>query len=102
MLADRLRGMPRREMLSPIQFSIGIIAFERRFWEQIGFFAVPRYKQVAKMSTLGGGEARLWSATTMHARPIVVTTSAVAGHFSFGAQYAAMSDLLRSRPEVFA
>ena len=101
-LAERLRGMKRRELLSPIQFSIGIIAFERTFWEQIGYFSVPRYKHVLKMSTLGGDEACLCTGAMVHSRPIVVTTSTVAGHFSFGPQYTAMTALLQSNPEIFA
>jgi hypothetical protein len=101
-LVQRLQGMPRRELFSPIQFSIGIIAFERRFWEQIGYFAVPRHKLMARMSTLGGDEACLCAAAMVHARPIVVTTAALAGHFSFGPQYAAMKELLQSNPEIFA
>jgi hypothetical protein len=101
-LAARLRGLERRELLSPIQFSIGLIAFERTFWEQMGYFAVPRHKIVARMSTLGGDEACLCAAAMINSRPIVVTTATVAGHFSFGPQYAAMSALLHSRPEIFA
>lgn len=101
-LAARLQGLKRRELLSPIQFSIGTIAFEREFWEEIGYFAVPRHKHVAKMSTLGGDEACLCAAAMVYSRPIVVTTAAVAGHFSFGPQYSAMRDLLCSNPEIFA
>jgi hypothetical protein len=101
-LAARLRSMKRRELLSPIQFSIGIIAFERKFWEDIGYFAVHRHKIAARMSTLGGDEACLRAAAMAHSRPIVVTTAAVAGHFSFGPQYAAMTALLQTSPEIFA
>jgi hypothetical protein len=101
-LAARLQGMKRRELLSPIQFSIGIIAFERSFWKEIGYFSVPRHKIAAKMSTLGGDEACLCAAAMVYSRPIVVTTATVAGHFSFGPQYAGMSALLQSNPEIFA
>jgi hypothetical protein len=101
-LATQLQGMERRELLSPIQFSIGLIVFERSFWEQMGYFAVPRHKILARMSTLGGDEACLCTAAVINSRPIVVTTATVAGHFSFGPQYAAMSALLHSKPEIFA
>ena len=101
-LAVRLQGMKRRELLSPIQFSIGIIAFERSFWEEIGYFAVPRHKIAARMSTLGGDEACLCAAAMVYSRPIVVTTAALAGHFAFGPQYDAMTDLLHNSPEIFA
>jgi hypothetical protein len=36
------------------------------------------------------------------ARPAVVTTAALAGHFSFGPQYAGLKSLLDVRPELFA
>jgi hypothetical protein len=101
-LAERLQGMRRRELLSPTQFNIGIIAFEREFWEEIGYFTVSRQNLVAKMSTLGGDEASLCSAAVLYSRPIVVTTATVAGHFSFGPQYSAMSALLQSSPGIFA
>jgi hypothetical protein len=101
-LAARLQAMEPRELLSPIQFSIGLIAFERTFWEQMGYFTVHRHKLLAKMNTLGADEACLCAAAMVSSRPIVVTTATVAGHFSFGPQYAAMSALLRSNPELFA
>ncbi len=100
--AAQLTDIGRQELLSPIQFSIGLIAFERKFWEQIGYFTVSRHKHLAKMSTLGGDEACLCAAATVHARPVVVTTAALAGHFSFGPQFSAMSDLLKSQPGIFA
>jgi hypothetical protein len=100
-LAARLAGMERRELLSPIQFSIGVIAMERKFWEQIGYFNVPRHKLIAKMSTLGGDEACLCAAAMVNSRPIVVTTASVAGHFSFGPQYKAMIALFHGNPGLF-
>jgi hypothetical protein len=101
-LAARLQGMKRQELLSPIQFSIGIIVFERTFWQEIGYLTVPRHKIAARMSTLGGDEACLCAAAMVYSRPIVVTTATVAGHFSFGPQYAGMSALLEAQPEIFA
>jgi hypothetical protein len=101
-LPDRLGAMPEEDLLSPIQFSIGMIVFERSFWEQFGYFNVPRRKLLTGMSTLGGDESHICAAAMLHSRPIVVTTRTVAGHFSFGGQYAGMSDLLRSNPALFA
>jgi hypothetical protein len=101
-LAERLQGMERRELLSPIQFSIGLVVFERSFWEQIGYYTVSRHKIIAKLNTLGGDEAHLCASAMTHSRPIVVTTAAVAGHFSFGPQFSAMSALLKAKPELFA
>jgi hypothetical protein len=100
--AARLDAMPRRVLLCPIQFSIGLIAFERRFWEQIGYLAVYRYRLLAGLSTLGGDEAYLCTRALETSRPAVVTTAALAGHFSFGPQYAGLKALLDERPALFS
>jgi hypothetical protein len=99
--AGRLAGMERHRLLCPIQFSIGLIAFERSFWQQIGYFAVNRRRLLAGISTLGGDEAYLCAQAMERSRPIVVTTAALAGHFSFGPQYAAQRTLLAQRPDLF-
>ncbi|MCB8881740.1 hypothetical protein ACELLULO517_15940 [Acidisoma cellulosilytica] len=101
-LAQQLGQAESDDLLSPIQFSIGIIVFERSFWETFGYFTVHRRKLLAGMNTLGGDEAHICAAAMLHSRPIVVTTHAVAGHFSFGGQYAGMIDLMRSKPDLFA
>ena len=100
--ASRLNLLERRVLLCPIQFSIGLIAFERRFWEQIGCFAVHRHRLLAGLSTLGGDEAYLCARAVEISRPAVVTTAALAGHFSFGPQYAGLKALLDERPELFS
>lgn len=100
--ASRLNSLERRVLLCPIQFSIGLIAFERRFWEEIGYFAVHRHRLVAGLSTLGGDEAYLCARAVEMSRPAVVTTAALAGHFSFGPQYAGLKALLDGRPELFS
>lgn len=99
--AARLGALERRRLLCPIQFSIGLIAFERRFWELIGLLPVPRHKLLAGINTLGGDEAYICSRALEISRPAVVTTAALAGHFSFGPQYAGMKALLDGRPELF-
>lgn len=101
-LAEALLSIERDDLLSPIQFSIGIIAFERDFWEKFGYFTVHRRKLIAGLNTLGGDESHICAAAMTHSRPIVVTTKAVAGHFSFGPQYAGMIELMRSNPALFA
>jgi hypothetical protein len=100
-LPERLSAGTTEDLLSPIQFSIGMIAFERRFWQQFGYFNVARRKLMTGMSTLGGDESHICAAAMLQSRPIVVTTHTAAGHFSFGGQYAGMSDLLRSNPAIF-
>jgi len=99
--AARLQALGTRRLFCPIQFSIGLIAFERRFWELIGYFAVNRQRLIAGMSTLGGDEAYICARALEMSRPAVVTTAAVAGHFSFGPQYAGLKGLLEGRPELF-
>ena len=94
--------MERRVLLCPIQFSIGLIAFERRFWEQMGYFLVHRHRLLAGLSTLGGDEAYMCARAVELSRPAVVTTAALAGHFSFGPQYAGLKALLTEQPELFS
>jgi hypothetical protein len=99
--AARLAAMEVRRLFCPIQFSIGLIAFERRFWELIRFLPVYRRRLLTGQSTLGGDEAYICAKAVETSRPGVVTTAALAGHFSFGPQYAEMRSLLQSRPELF-
>jgi hypothetical protein len=100
--AARLAQHERRRLLCPIQFSIGAIAFERRFWQRIGYLAVYRHRLLMGISTLGGDEAYLCARALEASRPAVVTTAALAGHFSFGPQYAGLKALLDRRPELFS
>jgi hypothetical protein len=100
-IAARLRETQPIHLMCPIQFSIGLIAFERRFWEAIGYLRVNRRRILAGISTLGADEAHLCTQAIEMSRPAVVTTAALAGHFSFGPQYGAQLELLRSRPDLF-
>lgn len=101
-LPERLTCLESEELLSPVQFSIGMIVFERRFWEEFGCFHVARRKLLAGLSTLGGDESHMCAAAMIHSRPIVVTPRTAAGHFSFGSQYAGMAELMRQSPRLFA
>jgi hypothetical protein len=100
--AARLDALEHQILLCPIQFSIGLIAFERRFWEQIGYLAVYRHRLLARLGTLGGDEAYLCARALETSRPAVVTTAALAGHFSFGPQYSGLKAMLDARPELFS
>ncbi|MEP9379939.1 hypothetical protein ABLE91_24720 [Aquabacter sp. CN5-332] len=100
--ARLLAARPVRTLLCPVQFSIGLVAFERAFWEQIGHFPVFRRRLLAGMSTLGADEEYICAKAVSQSRPAVVTTAAFAGHFSFGPQYAAMKSLTLDHPEYFA
>lgn len=99
--AARLAAMDVRRLFCPIQFSIGLIAFERRFWELIRYLPVYRRRLLTGQSTLGGDEAYLCAKAVETSRPGVVTTAALAGHFSFGPQYAGMRSLLQSHSRLF-
>jgi hypothetical protein len=100
--AAQFRATEPRHLLCPIQFSIGLIGFERRFWELVGYLKVHRRLHLAGISTLGADEAYLCARALELSRPGVVTTAALAGHFSFGPQYQAQKDLLEHRPDIFA
>jgi hypothetical protein len=100
--AERLNALQPRILFCPIQFSIGLIAFEREFWEQIGYLAVHRHRLLAGLSTLGGDEAYLCVRALETSRPAVVTTAVLAGHFSFGPQYAGLKVLLQEQPKLFS
>jgi hypothetical protein len=99
--AMRLANMDRKRLLCPIQFSIGLIAFERAFWELISYLPVYRRRLLIGLNTLGGDEAYICSCAVEMSRPGVVTTAACAGHFSFGLQYPGMMKLLDEHPRLF-
>ena len=101
-LAERLSGQAGERLLCPIRFSIGAIAFEKSFWNEIRGFPVLRRKTMFGVSTLGGDEAHLCMKAVELSRPMIVTTRAVAGHFSFGPQYQGMAELLRTQPGLFS
>ena len=88
-------------LLTPVQFSIGLIVMERAFWEEIGYFPVKRHMLMMKKSTLGADEEYLCRMATFFGRPGVICQHAFAGHFSFGRQYAGMLELLTEHPEYF-
>jgi hypothetical protein len=99
--AERLQALGRRRLFCPIQFSIGLIVFEKRFWELIGYLPVHRQRLIAGINTLGGDEAYICAHAMQASRPASITTAAVAGHFSYGPQYSGLRELLQSRPELF-
>jgi hypothetical protein len=101
-LSAQLANKKGAHLFSPIQFSIGMIAFERKFWEAIGYFSVSRRRLLTRINTLGSDEACLCSAAMHHARPIITTYATVAGHFSFGPQYRGMLAFLKDNRELFA
>lgn len=99
--AAKLRRAAEPELMAPVQFSIGVIVFDRCFWDEIGFFPVKRHQIAMRRSTLGADEEYICRMAMFYARPIVICQHALAGHFSFGSQYAGMLELLKSEPTYF-
>lgn len=87
--------------MSGIQFSIGLIAFDRSFWDEIGHFPVYRHRLAVGKSTLGADEEYICRQAIFGGRPMVVAPHLFAGHFSFGRQYDGVLDLFRSQPALF-
>lgn len=100
--AMRLAAMPARTLFCPVQFNSGLIVFERSFWEQIGRLPVLRRRLVFGVSTQGADEEYFCSKAVEASRPGVITSTVLAGHFSFDPQYPGMTSLLKQRPELFA
>lgn len=101
-VAERLQDDEVPLLLSPIRFSIGLVVFERSFWEEMRYFPVHRHRLWAGKNTLGADEEFFCKECLDRSRPIVVHPRVLAGHFSFGRQYARMRSLLDERPELFA
>jgi hypothetical protein len=98
---DRIRDDGAPMLMAPVQFSIGLIVIERSFLEDINLLPVRWHMLMMKESTLGADEEYLCRMAVFFARPIVVCPHALAGHFSFGRQYAGMLQFLAEHPEVF-
>lgn len=98
----QLVGLTGDLMMAPVQFSIGLIGFERSFWNEIGGFPVKRHMLAMKRSTLGADEEYICRMATFLGRPVVICQDAFAAHFAFGPQYAGMLKFLDERPEIFA
>jgi hypothetical protein len=97
----RLRRTQGPGLLTPVQFSIGLVVMPRDFWETIGYLPVKRHMLAMKKSTLGADEERICRMATFLARPGVVCEHALAGHFSFGRQYQGMLKFFEERPDLF-
>lgn len=99
--ASVLREQEPRIRMSSIQFSIGLIVFDRSFWNDIGCLPVFRRRHAIGESTLGADEEHLCGQAVATGRPMVVAPHIFAGHFSFGRQYDGVLDLLRRQPDLF-
>jgi len=99
---QKLRAAALEPILAPIQFSIGAIVFERKFWNEFGFFPVYRHKLMMGHNTLGCDERHICKATIEWFKPGIVCPTTLAGHFSFGPQYEAVKQLMDEQPALFA
>ena len=97
----RIRSKEVTPIHVSVQFSIGMIVFEREFWKQFLKFPVPWYRILLGEPTLGADEHHICRAAVSHSRPGLVCPNALAGHFSFGPQYEGVTNLLFERPELF-
>jgi hypothetical protein len=99
--AKILREREPDVQMAGVQFSIGLIAFERAFWDEIGRLPVHRHRLALGKSTLGGDEEYICRQAVYRGRPMAIAPHVFAGHFSFGRQYDGVLDLLRRQPAIF-
>lgn len=92
----RFSAEPLEERACPIRFSIGAILFERKLWEDMGYFIVDR-----KGSGMGTDEWQICSYCVTESRPLMVSENVVAGHMSFGPQNQVMRQYFEEHIERF-
>lgn len=81
-----------------IKFSIGAILFNRKLWEEMGYFEVRSRREVG----LGQDEKQLCLFCCSQSRPILVSENVVVGHFSFGPQNEEMKRYLALNDAPFS
>jgi hypothetical protein len=85
----------------PIRFSIGAIFFERKTWEDMGYF------NVDKSNGMGSDEVQLCSLAMTISKAIIVSENTLVGHFSFHKPFGnsnttdIMKEYFFSHPERF-
>lgn len=78
------------------RFSIGAILFERKLWDDMGFFSV------SKSSTgMGQDEKEIDTFCYLNSRVLMVSENVVVGHLSFGPQNEEMKQFFFAHPENF-
>ena len=78
------------------RFSIGAILFERKLWEDMGFFSV------SKSSTgMGQDEKEIDTFCYLNSRVLMVSENVVVGHLSFSLQNEEMKQFYFAHPENF-
>lgn len=70
------------------RFNIGLILFQKNFWEEMGGFAVSGSKD------LGADEEEICAWCSVYSKAIMITHEVVVGHFAFGPQETAMNEYM--------
>jgi hypothetical protein len=99
--ADRLPDPDRKLLTCDGAHRLGIMAFERSFWESIGYLPVHRGRLVAGLPSYESDEAHIVAQASVASRPGYITSSAFAGRFAHPHQYPAMLKLLQAEPRLF-
>jgi hypothetical protein len=84
-----IKSQPFKYSAVPHRFSIGVILFERDFWEAIGGLRTPLLE-----GGVGMDEEYLCKDCLEMSRVMLVIHNVFAGHFSFGPQEASMKEYL--------
>jgi hypothetical protein len=79
----------------PVRFSIGAILFERKTWQEMGYFPVN------KNNGMGDDEVKICSLAMTISHAIIVSENTVVGHLSFGEQNESMKEYFLSHPDIF-
>jgi hypothetical protein len=99
--AERLSADGRQLWSCDSAPGIGAMAFERSFWQDVGYLPVHRGRLVAGRLTAGSDEIHLVTEARLRSRPGCFTSSAFAGRFAHADQYGAMLELMRDQPRLF-
>lgn len=85
-----------KESACPHRFSIGAILFERKLWEDMGYFSV------SKSSTgMGIDEIEIDKYCFLNSKPLMVSENIVVGHLAFGPQNKEMKNYYLDNLKMF-
>lgn len=81
--------------LCPIKFSIGLILYDRKYWEKIGYFTTHNSLD------LGTDEILMNRMATLKKYKKIICKNCVCGHLSFGPTNKEMLEAFMKKPEKF-
>jgi hypothetical protein len=99
--AEIMASRPEHVLYAPVSFSAGMIAFERSFWEESGYFPVYRRRLMVGRDKPDMEGDYLCARAQALSRPVLISSQILAGRFASDLQSATTAELLRSRPELF-